>query len=211
MSDPSPPPPGHTSPQPQVDQLSSLSSRNPTPLVPVEEDVGTQVRSYERVLTFFVQEPVLLYALHVDPPHSADLDHWAKCLAGLSLYFNQVPDVFYLLFCFEAGRTPACLRTGGSFQKTQTFLRTTTVLSKALDAIAQSVLPDFICAVTGSVIQHVVREPRFLESKMELDASKGDEEECMRAADLQIEVCFFQKIKKTKQKNTAPRNVFEKL
>ena len=136
-----------------------------------EEEIATHVKGYTRAARYVSTEKNLLFALQKDPPNTADLGKWAEALWAMSLHAKTTITFFHILFCFEVGRTPDSMRTGGTEERSKTFLRTTSFLSKTLDCLTQKILVPLIRHVTGPMIKRILDDPKFLESDLNIDAA----------------------------------------
>eukprot|EP00755_Sulcionema_specki_P002062 Sspe_Gene.117987::Locus_110415_Transcript_2_3_Confidence_0.600_Length_312::g.117987::m.117987 len=61
-----------------------------------------------------------------------------------------------MLMSFEVGKRPSNMLTGGSTEKTKTFLRQTSLLAKVLDVFTKARLLDFVREVVSPVLRRVV-------------------------------------------------------
>eukprot|EP01059_Diplonema_ambulator_P035618 TRINITY_DN8461_c0_g1_i1.p1 TRINITY_DN8461_c0_g1~~TRINITY_DN8461_c0_g1_i1.p1 ORF type:complete len:788 (+),score=103.49 TRINITY_DN8461_c0_g1_i1:70-2433(+) len=148
------------------------------------KEIRSEVRKYEDVVVYTCGQVEFLYCLFKDPPAPTDLDLWAKCLTVLSTHFQVFLSFMFIMFSFEIGCTPDSFRTGGSIEKTKTFLRQTTLLSKALDSFSQTRSKPFIISVTGPIVKFFLTE--YQGDPIELDETRATPEQVESSGDTLI-------------------------
>ena len=121
--------------------------------LPIEDEI----EKYREVSAYVTREPNVLYSVHKDPPNP-DLQVWGA-FAVASLYFGTFIEYIDILIGFEVGKTPTSQMWGGNSEKTKTFLRQTSLLSRSLDRFSQTCLRPFMVKVVGPIIKTMLTLP----------------------------------------------------